>query len=81
MLIVFPNRIYSYSPYLVGVAHILYAIVNIFMKIRYPESKISLGGAVIRGVTGIILLVETEHAISIMGIMWAVLSLHAVSEK
>ncbi len=45
------------------------------MEIRYPESEISLGGAVVRAVTGIILLLETEHAIAILGIVWAVLSL------
>ena len=58
ILIAFPDRIAAHAPYVVGVALILYAIVNIIMELRYPESEIRPGDAVIRGVVGIILLLE-----------------------
>ena len=61
--------------------HIAYALLNIFMEFRYPESEISLGGAVVRGIMGIILLMEKEQAIAILGIVWAVLSLNDVGEE
>ena len=54
ILIAIPDRIASYAPYIIGAALILYAAVNIFMELRYPESEIRLGDAVIRGVVGII---------------------------
>ena len=61
--------------------HIAYALLNIFMEFRYPESEISLGGAVVRGIMGIILLMEKEQAIAILGIVWAVLSQNDVGEE
>ena len=81
VFILFAEKISEYAPYVVGVALILYALVNIFMELRFPESEISLGGAIIRGVMGIILLLETEQAIAILGIVWAVLSLNDVAEE
>ena len=81
VLIFFPENIAEYAPYIVGVALILYAVLNIFMELRYPESQISLGNAIVRGVTGVILLMETEQAIAILGIVWAVLSLNDVAEE
>lgn len=64
ILIAIPDRIASYAPYTIGTALILYAAVNIFMELRYPESEIRLGDAVIRGVVGIILLLEKEAGYS-----------------
>ena len=81
VLILFPDHIAAYAPYSVGVALIAYALLNIFMELKFPESEISLGGAVVRGIMGIILLMETEQAIAILGIVWAVLSLNDVGEE
>ena len=81
ILIAIPDRIASYAPYIIGAALILYAAVNIFMELRYPESEIRLGDAVIRGVVGIILLLEKEQAIAILGIVWAVFSLQDAAEE
>jgi uncharacterized membrane protein HdeD (DUF308 family) len=81
VLILFPEKISGYAPYIVGTALIAYALLNIFMELRYPESEISLGGAVVRGIMGIILLMEKEQAIAILGIVWAVLSLNDVGEE
>jgi uncharacterized membrane protein HdeD (DUF308 family) len=81
VLIIFPEKISGYVPYIVGTALIAYALLNIFMELRYPESEISLGGAVVRGIMGIILLMEKEQAIAILGIVWAVLSLNDVGKE
>ncbi len=81
VLLLFPEKIAQYAPYIVGIALIVYAAINIFVELRYPESEISLGGAIVRGVAGIILLMETEQAIAILGIVWAVLSLNDVAEE
>jgi len=81
VLILFPDRIAEYAPHIVGVALILYSVVNIFMELRFPESTISLGDAVVRGVLGVILLLETSQAIAILSIVWAVLSLNDVAEE
>ncbi len=81
VLFLFPDRIAEYAPYIVGVALILYSVVNIFMELRFPESTISLGDAVVRGVLGVILLLETSQAIAILSIVWAVLSLNDVAEE
>ncbi len=51
------------------------------MELRFPESTISLGDAVVRGVLGVILLLETSQAIAILSIVWAVLSLNDVAEE
>lgn len=77
----FPGKIADFSPYIAGGTLIVYSVVNIIMEIRFPESRISLGDAVVRGVLGIILLLETEQAIAILGIVWAVLSLNDVAKE
>ena len=40
-------------------ALIIYALLNIFMELKYPESEISLGGAVARGILGLEMIAET----------------------
>lgn len=77
----FPGKIAEFAPYIAGGTLIVYSVVNIIMEIRFPESRISLGDAVVRGVLGIILLLETEQAIAILGIVWAVLSLNDVAKE
>ena len=81
VFILFPNIIANHAPYIVGAALIIYAIVNIFMELKYPESSISLGDAIVRGVVGLILLLETNQAIAILGIVWAVFSLNDVAKE
>ena len=81
VLILFTDRIAEYAPHIVGVALILYSVVNIIMELRFPESTLSLGDAVVRGVLGVILLLETSQAIAILSIVWAVLSLNDVAEE
>jgi len=81
VFILFPNMIANHAPYIVGAALIIYAIVNIFMELKYPESSISLGDAIVRGVVGLILLLETNQAIAILGIVWAVFSLNDVAKE
>lgn len=77
----FPGKIAEFAPYIAGGTLIVYSVVNIIMEIRFPELRISLGDAVVRGVLGIILLLETEQAIAILGIVWAVLSLNEVAKE
>ena len=77
----FPGKIAEFAPYIAGGTLIVYSVVNIIMEIRFPELRISLGDAVVRGVLGIILLLETEQAIAILGIVWAVLSLNDVAKE
>ena len=71
VLVIFPEQIAVYTPHMVGAALIVYAAVNIFMEIRFPESTISLGDAAVRGVLGI----------AILSIIWAVLSLNDMAEE
>lgn len=75
VLMLFPDHIASYAPYIVGCALIVYSIIDTIMDLRYPDADISLGDSIVRGILGIILLLETEQAIAIMGIVWAVFSL------
>jgi uncharacterized membrane protein HdeD (DUF308 family) len=81
VLIIFPSHIASYAPYIVGCALIVYSIIDTIMDLRYPDADISLGDSIVRGIIGIILLLETEQAIAIMGIVWAVFSLDDAAKE
>ena len=81
ILFLFPDKISETAPYIVGIALIIHAALNAFIVFRSPESDISLGGAVVSGVMGIILLLETEQAIAILGIVWAVFSLTGLQKR
>ncbi len=81
VLIIFPSHIASYAPYIVGCALIVYSIIDTIMDLRYPDADISLGDSIVRGIIGVILLLETEQAIAIMGIIWAVFSLDDAAKE
>ncbi len=62
ILFLFPDKISETAPYIVGIALIVHAALNAFIVFRSPESDISLGGAVVSGVTGILLMLDPfEH--------------------
>ncbi|MBR1669880.1 MAG: hypothetical protein IJ695_04205 [Butyrivibrio sp.] len=44
-------------------------------------SQRTIGDAIVRGVVGIILLLETNQAIAILGIVWAVFFLNDVAKE
>jgi uncharacterized membrane protein HdeD (DUF308 family) len=81
VLILFPDQIASYAPYIVGTALIVYSVFDTIMDLRFPDAEISLGDSIIRGIIGVILLLETEQAIAIMGIVWAVFSLDDAAKE
>ena len=75
ILILFPNAMGIAAPYILGGALLLYGIINIVISVKYPESSVSLGDSVISIVTGGVLLVLGGNSVSILGVIWAMISL------
>ena len=81
ILIIFPNQVGNIAPYLIGIGLLLYGGVNIVISIKYPDSSVSLGNAVISCVTGVVLLVLKGNSIAIIGVVWAVISLYEAARE
>ena len=81
ILIVFPNEMGIAAPYILGGALLIYGIMNLIISLKYPESSISLGDGVISIVAGGILLAQRGNSIAILGVVWAMISLHEAAEE
>ena len=68
-------------PYIIGIGSLIYAVINIVVSIKYPESDAKLGDGIIRAVTGAVVLFMKADSIAILGVIWAVQSLHDVAEE
>ncbi len=74
LLILFPKQLTALAPYIVGGALITYAVINIYISLRYADSEPSLGDAIVKGILGVIVLIQKEQSISLLGIIWAMQS-------
>ena len=81
ILILFPEYISKAVPYLLGIGLLAYAAVSIFVTLKYPDSESRLGDGIVRAVIGIVILFMKADAISVIGIIWAVLSLHEAADE
>lgn len=81
ILIAFPVQVAGSIPYILGVVSLLYAIVNIIISLKFPDAETRLGDGVIKAVVGLVVLFMKAESISVLGVIWAMQSLHEVSEE
>ena len=81
ILIAAPAKVEYALPYILGVGCLVYSIVETYACFKYPDSEVLLGECVIKGVIGVILLFLKADAISVIGTIWAMYTLHKVSEE
>ena len=81
ILIIFPNEMGIAAPYVIGGGLLIYGCLNIVLSLKYPDSAISLGDGVISVVLGGVLLVQRGDSIAILGVVWAMISLHETAKE
>ncbi len=81
VLIIFPDVITALAPYIIGIALVVYSVINIITGIKHPDSEVRLGDAVIKGILGLIILFQEEKSISVIGIIWAMESFYETAEE
>ena len=81
ILIIFPSEMGIAAPYILGITQLLYGCLNIIISLKYPESYISLGDGVICIVLGGVLLALRGDSISIIGVVWAMISLYEAARE
>lgn len=81
ILIIFPNEMGTVAPYALGIVLLLYGCLNIFLSLKYPASSVSLGDGIIRLVIGAVLLFLKGDSISIIGVVWAMISLYESAQE
>ena len=81
LLIAFPDHVAFAIPYMLGIGSIVYACINIFISLKYPDSDAKLGDGIIKGVIGGVCLFLEAKSLSILGVIWAVQSLTEVAEE
>ncbi len=81
ILILFPDVLTAFAPYMIGISLAVYSAVNICINIKNPDSDVRLGDAIIKGILGIIILTQQEKSISTLGIIWAMESFYEVADE
>ena len=81
ILIAFPENVAGAIPHIIGIGSLLYAMTNIIVSLKYPETDAKLGDGIIKAVTGAVILFMKSDSIAILGVIWAVQSLHDVAEE
>ena len=81
ILIIFPNEMGKAAPYVVGIMQLLYGCLNIIVSLKYPRSRVKLGEGVISIVIGVVLLVQRGDSISILGVVWGMISLYEAGQE
>lgn len=81
ILVAFPVQVGGLIPSLMGLSSLLYALVNIIISVKYPDTQTRLGDGIVRGVTGAIVLFMKTESISVLGVIWAMQSLKEVAEE
>ncbi|MCR5452180.1 MAG: DUF308 domain-containing protein [Lachnospiraceae bacterium] len=81
ILILFPDVLTAFAPYIIGIALIVYSVINIITSIKAPDSDARLGDAIIKGILGLIILFQREKSISAIGIIWAMESFYEVADE
>ena len=81
--IVFAENVALFSPFLIGVIMTFYGGINLLIEIilNGKSFEFRIGDNLIMIILGVILLVEVENTLSIMGIFWAFISLKEIGEE
>ena len=81
LLVLFPAHVAGAAPYIIGVCSLLYAAVNIIISLKYPDARTKLGDSIAQAVIGAVILFLKGDSISVIGVIWAVLSLNEVAAE
>ncbi|MCR5747909.1 MAG: DUF308 domain-containing protein [Lachnospiraceae bacterium] len=81
ILILFPEPLTVLCPYIIGYALIIYGVMNTYISIKHPDSDTRMGDAIIKGILGLVILVQEDKSISTIGVIWAMQSLAEVAEE
>lgn len=81
IMIIFPAYVGKAVPYMLGIGMLVFGALKVMRCLRYQDSSVSLGGGVIRIVTGVILLLQKAESIGIIGVIWAMFSLLEVAHE
>ncbi len=81
--IVFAENVALFSPFLIGVIMTFYGGINLLIEIilNGKSFEFRIGDNLIMIILGVILLVEVENTLAIMGILWAFISLKEIGEE
>lgn len=80
-LIIFPDELSVYAPYVVGGGLCIFSLYNLFVSLHYPGSGAELGQSLISMAIGAVLLLQRNDpaAIDKLGVIWAVRTLSEAS--
>lgn len=80
-LILFPAYIVRAVPYLLGIGLIAYAAMNAFNILRYNDLTARPGRLLKYLVVGVVVLLLRDDFLGVIGVLWAMLSLHECGEQ
>ena len=80
-LILFPDHIVKVLHWVAGITLIIYACVNLFLSLRFPDAKARPGQSLLHLAVGIVVLLLREQSLGVIGVIWAMLSLEETAEE
>ncbi|SER43478.1 hypothetical protein [Lachnobacterium bovis] len=81
--LIFAEEVSVYAPSFIGGMMALYGMINLLLGIilNWKSLEFQVGNNSIMIILGIILLIEVDNTLAIMGILWAFISLKEISEE
>ena len=81
VLIAVPHRVAGVLPDIIGAVMLVYAVVNLIVFYAVPDSDTEVGDSVLAAAVGLVLLLQGEHSVVTMGVIWAVFSLQETAAE
>ena len=81
VLIIWPQPFVNAIHWVFGIFFLTYAAVNFIRAVFYHREDVSLGDCLVRAILGIIILFLQKNAVTIIGIIWAFLSLEEAGQE
>ena len=81
ILIAVPQPFEEIIHWAFGFGFLAYAVNNFIRRVFFRHEEISPGDCLVKAILGVVILFMQEHAVTIIGIIWAFLSLEAAGHE
>ena len=81
ILILYPMPFVAWLHWLLGVGFFVYSIVQLFRAVIGKKTGISIGDCLIKAILSIVIILQFESSIAIIGVIWAMQSLDEAAQE
>ncbi|MBQ6035690.1 MAG: DUF308 domain-containing protein [Lachnospiraceae bacterium] len=81
VLILYPQPFVTWLHWLLGVGFFVYSIVQLLRAVIWRKPGISIGDCLIKAILSIVIILQSDESIAIIGVIWAMQSLDEAAQE